>query len=137
MKILIMGLPGSGKTTLAQQLTWTIRRYGKSVTWYNADEIRRIYNDWDFTRTGRLRQAERMRDLASTQTADFVICDFVAPLEEMRNIFSADLLVWVDTIDASEYADTNRLFEKPAAPYIHVTEQDAVAWSLTIFDYLK
>ena len=94
MKILIMGLPGSGKTTLAKAL------YKKlDCVWFNADEVRKQFNDWDFSDEGRLRQAYRMRDLADEEIkkGNTVICDFVAPTHQIREIFNADLIIWVDT----------------------------------------
>ena len=39
LKILIMGLPGSGKTTLAEELKRILIEDGKSVLWLNADAI--------------------------------------------------------------------------------------------------
>ena len=58
-KILIMGLPGSGKTTLAKKVIRLLK-----ADWLNADKIRGKYNDWDFSREGIIRQVKRMRDLA-------------------------------------------------------------------------
>ena len=58
-KILIMGLPGSGKTTLAKKLVAML-----NAVWLNADEVRKEHNDWDFSPEGRTRQAERMKRLA-------------------------------------------------------------------------
>jgi adenylylsulfate kinase len=55
-KILLFGLPGSGKSTLAEQLAKLL-----NGVWLNADEIRKEYNDWDFSMEGRIRQANRMR----------------------------------------------------------------------------
>jgi adenylylsulfate kinase len=110
MKILIMGLPGSGKTTLAKELKEQL----KDCAWINADDLRKQYNDWDFSRKGRIRQAERMRDLADARSTKYVICDFVCPLPEMREIFDADFVIWVDTITASEYEDTNSIFQIPS-----------------------
>ena len=85
IRILIMGLPGAGKTTLAQELT----KYLEDVDWYNADSVRRAYHDWDFSHEGRIRQSTRMRELADDSPKKYVICDFVAPLPDMRNNFKA------------------------------------------------
>lgn len=134
-----MGLPGSGKTTLATELFNKLR---PNCLWLNADRIREQYNDWDFSLEGRIRQAQRMRDLADSSSADneFVICDFVAPLEKMRTIFDADLTVWVDTICFSRFEDTNKLFEIPDVhnvSFIHVIDQDAIKWADIIYNELS
>lgn len=107
-RILIMGLPGAGKTTLAKQLAEKL-----DAQWFNADEIRAKYNDWDFSSEGRIRQSQRMRSLADGSNNAYVIADFVAPLAEMRKIFAADYTIWMDTIDQGRFDDTNRVFEAP------------------------
>jgi adenylylsulfate kinase len=128
-RILIMGLPGAGKTTLAQWIVDFLQREGKRIGWLNADDIRKKYNDWDFSHDGRIRQSLRMRELADAMTdMDYVICDFVAPLVEMRNNFKADWTVWVDTIREGRYADTNAIFQEPEVYDFRVTEQRAEWW---------
>jgi nicotinamide riboside kinase len=133
-KILIMGLPGAGKTTLATALKHYLEDfkhegYGVTVEWFNADEIRKKFNDWDFSETGRIRQSIRMSELAEQSTADWVICDFVAPLVEMRNNFKADWTIWMDTIDHGRFEDTNRAFIPPEVYDFRVIEQDATKWA--------
>jgi adenylylsulfate kinase len=149
-RILIMGLPGAGKTFLATALkkfletNSTIRHmpmsrainmemtpsaYSCTVDWFNADDVRKRFNDWDFSREGRIRQSIRMADFALSCTSDFVICDFVAPLVEMRNNFKADWTIWVDTIEAGRFEDTNRAFVEPEVYDFRVTEQDADKWA--------
>ena len=127
-----MGLPGSGKTTLADRVTTVLRSLGHTVTWLNADDIRAHYDDWDFSREGRIRQSHRMRELADRSELDFVLCDFVAPLPEMREIFDADWLIWVDTIPAGRFEDTNRMFVPPDHWHVRVTEQHSELWATTI-----
>jgi adenylylsulfate kinase len=136
-RILIMGLPGSGKTTLASDLFGRLM-YTTPVAWFNADEVRQIYNDWDFSAEGRVRQAYRMRSLADSEIAKgkTVICDFVSPTQEIRDIFNANFTVWVDTIDRGRYEDTNKLFEIPDQYDVRVTEQDSAYWSDIIADRL-
>ena len=147
-KILIMGLPGSGKTMLATALKAYIESnstlkhmpahrmqdtvptsYKCSVDWFNADDIRKRFNDWDVSKEGRIRQSLRMAEFAFKSTGDFVICDFVAPLVEMRNNFKADWTVWVDTIDQGRFDDTNKAFIPPKEYDFRVTEQNAEKWA--------
>ncbi len=99
-----------------------------SVDWLNADDIRKRYNDWDFTEEGRIRQSLRMRELADASSADIVVADFVAPLEVMRDNFDAHIVIWVDTITESRFDDTNKAFVKPTKFNIRVTEQDTNKW---------
>jgi len=110
MKILIMGLPGSGKTYLAERLQPLL-----DAAWYNADKVRGMAGDWDFSDDGRTRQSLRMKNLADFETSHnrFVICDFVCPTEETRNIFDPDILIWLDTIKEGRFDDTNKIFEEP------------------------
>jgi len=131
-KILIMGLPGAGKTTLAEALVKQLKEDGHTVEWINADKVRSEHDDWDFTHIGRHRQSTRMRKLANKSTAKYVIVDFVAPLEKLRKMFDANYTVWVDTIDKSRYEDTNKIFEPPATYFVRVTEQDADKWAKII-----
>ena len=111
MKILIMGLPGSGKTYLAERL----QKY-LDCAWFNADEVGRMGNEWHFTEEGRIYQARRMINLADYEKAQgsTVICDFVCPTALHRHIFDADFTIWMNTIPRSQYEDTNNLFEAPS-----------------------
>ena len=128
-RILIMGLPGAGKTYLAQHIVDHLQAEKKRVGWLNADDVRKKYNDWDFSHEGRIRQSLRMRELADSMTdVDYVICDFVAPLVEMRNNFKADWTVWVDTIREGRYADTNAMFVEPKVYDFRITEQHGEKW---------
>lgn len=131
-----MGLPGSGKTTLATQLQKDIISQRESAEWFNADQIREEYNDWDFSEEGRLRQATRMKTLAEVSPSAFVICDFVCPTAELRDAFNADVTIWVDTIPEGRFEDTNRVFVPPMLYDIRVTEQDCEKWSLIIINLL-
>ncbi len=110
MKILIMGLSGSGKTFLSKLLQKEL-----SCAWYNADNIREMANDWDFSYQGRMRQSKRMRALADFEKENerFVICDFICPTKKARKIFDADYCIWMNTIKESNYKDTDKIFEEP------------------------
>ena len=147
-RILIMGLPGAGKTYFAERLKQYIEQHGTismsrlsqyeiaptaadmsaKVDWFNADDVRRKYNDWDFSREGRIRQSLRMLEFALKCTGDYVICDFVAPLPEMRNNFKADWTVWIDTIEKGRFEDTNKAFVPPEVYDFRITEQNAEKW---------
>ena len=119
MKILIMGLPGSGKTYLAERLKPLLE-----AAWYNADEVRGMAGDWDFSDDGRKRQSERMNTFAEFEKSHgrFVICDFVCPTEKTREIFNPDILIWLDTIKQGRFEDTNKIFEPPRKVNFHITE---------------
>ena len=134
MRILIMGLPGSGKTTLSLNL---FAMLSSDVLWLNADEIRQKFNDWDFSEEGRLRQSSRMREIADVSNRDYIIADFVCPLPAMRDIYAADFTVWMDTITEGRYQDTNRLFEPPEKYDVRVTEQDANKWAKIIYEQIS
>jgi adenylylsulfate kinase len=102
---------------------------GKSVRWLNADDVRKKYNDWDFSVEGRIRQSKRMHSLATLMDTDYVICDFICPLPIMRDNFDADYTVWVDTITEGRFNDTNKLFVPPDKYDFRITEQDSPKYS--------
>jgi len=112
--LLIMGLPGSGKTTLADATAERLRASCFAVLRINADVVRGLHADWDFSREGRIRQAQRLRAAAEAACADVVIMDFVAALPEQRDIVAPNVLVWMNTIAAGRYEDTNAAFVPPA-----------------------
>lgn len=143
-KILIMGLPGSGKTYFAERLKTYLELHGERdfsslsdapfpkmnarVDWFNADDIRKKFNDWDFSKEGRIRQSLRMAEFSLRCTGEYVICDFIAPLPEMRNNFKADWTIWMDTIDQSRYDDTDKIFTSPDIYDFRINEQNAERW---------
>lgn len=116
MRVLICGLPGSGKTFFARLLASRI-----NSVWFNADVVREQFNDWNFDTVSRSRQARRMKGLANVATAEgrVAICDFVAPTDSLRAEFNADFTVFVNTIKSGRFDDTNQVFEIPSnADYV-------------------
>ena len=106
-KILVMGLNDSGKTTFATKLAYALNCHH-----INADEVRAKAKDWDFSLEGRKRQCLRIKEMAE-ELEGFVVCEFICPTEELRQLFVPDLLIWMNTVRHSRYKDTNKLFEPP------------------------
>ena len=129
-----MGLPGSGKTTLADEIAPML-----NAKRLNADEVRKEANDWDFSDEGRKRQARRMADFAQKlkEEGNFVVADFICPTPEARALFPADFVIWVDTIKEGRFDDTNKMFVKPSKFDYHVTTQDAKHWAPKIIKEIK
>ena len=132
--ILVMGLPGAGKTTLADELAPML-----NAKRLNADEVRKAANDWDFSEEGRIRQAKRMTDFALKikSEGNYVIADFICPTPEARKLFPADYIIWVDTIKEGRFDDTNQMFVKPEKYDFKVTTQDAKLWASKIIKEIK
>ena len=114
-----MGLPGSGKTWLAERLQKHL-----NCAWYNADAVRKLANDWDFSPEGRMRQAQRMKTIANFESSNGrkVICDFIAPTDNARKEFGADFIIWMNTIDKGRFEDTNKMFEDPKVYDMRITK---------------
>ena len=129
-----MGLPGSGKTTLANELATLLE-----VKRLNADEVRKEVNDWDFSEEGRKRQSKRMAEFALKlkKEGNNVIADFICPTPEARALFPSDYVIWVDTIKEGRFDDTNKMFVKPEKFDFHVTTQDAKNWAPKILKEIQ
>ena len=132
--ILVMGLPGAAKTTLANELAPSL-----NAKRLNADEIRKAANDWDFSQEGRTRQAKRMAEhaLKMKSEGNYVVADFICPTPEARSLFPADFVIWVDTIKECRFEDTNQMFVNPKNFDFHVTTQDAKNWAPKIIEEIK
>ncbi len=129
-----MGLPGSGKTTLANELATLL-----DAKRLNADEVRKEANDWDFSEEGRKRQSKRMAEFALKlkKEGNNVIADFICPTPEARALFPSDYVIWVDTIKEGRFDDTNKMFVKPEKFDFHVTTQDAKNWAPKILKEIQ
>lgn len=135
MKILIFGLPDTGKTYLAERITKNIN----DICWFNADKVRDMVNDWDFSDEGRIRQSLRMKNYAEFESKQnrIVVCDFVAPTNKARSLFNADFKIWMNTHQKSKYENTNKIFEEPDDCNIVVKKYPSDLEILNIIDVLK
>ena len=133
-KILIMGLPGAGKTYLAERLAPLI-----DAVWLNADKVRKEANDWDFSPEGRLRQAQRMKQLSqkALDSGRHVIADFVCPTPKTREDYNADIIIWMDTIEKGRFEDTNKIFVPPQKANFKISEKNGEMWAIKIADKIE
>jgi len=136
IKILVMGLPGSGKTTLSDKLAPLIK-----ASRVNADEVRKKFNDWDFSLEGRIRQSDRMNELSDQEIKKNknVVTDFVCPTKDARKKFNADYIIWMNTIKQGRFEDTNKMFQIPESREINfeVKEKNAEIIKNLILNDLK
>ena len=124
-----MGLPGSGKTYLAKKVSQIL-----NADWFNADQVRGKYNDWDFSTHGIIRQVYRMRNLANNSKKKYVVADFICPIKKQLEIFKPNIIIWMDTIKKSRYPRINRIFKKPKNYDIRVTNKNADLWKYAVLD---
>lgn len=133
--ILIMGLPGSGKTTLAEKLVVKL-----NAAWFNADAVRQdIYSELGFSAEDRLKHAERMGKLCkwASMNGGYAVADFVCPTKKTRDAFNADFVVWVNRIEEGRYEDTNKMFEAPENYDIQLTDGSPEEWVDQVVDELN
>lgn len=138
-KILIMGLPGAGKTTLARALAPRL-----NAVHFNADEVRREINaDLGFSETDRIEHARRMGWLCDQVigTGCFAVADFVCPTEDTRAAFTRGgpaFIIWVDRVSASRFEDTNRMFAPPTQFDIRIPAEGTVDyWAEQIATHVR
>lgn len=138
--ILIFGLPGSGKTTLANKIFQKLEN-SKTIS---GDYVRQKFKDWDFSESGRARQANRMKEVAIKSKKQWVILDFVCPRNEYRKVINPDITIYMDTIESSRFENTNKLFEVPLEPvdyhfkvFDSDNQSDTIIKKLQTFDWKK
>jgi adenylylsulfate kinase len=143
MILLIFGLPGSGKTTLAKEIA---RR--TDAIHLNADEVRADLNsDLGFSIEDRMEQARRMGALARLldKQGKLVIADFVNPTLATRKMFGgSSYSVWIDRKPSRDYEDTTNLFQIPDTYDLSIPdgmsveeEADLVLNNSNIYDWTK
>ncbi len=110
-RILIFGLPGSGKTTFAKKLWQSLKDENINYAYFNNDQIRDMFQDYDFSFNGRMRQSDRMFKLCEMARKPGAIVDFVCPYESLRVRFN--YFIWMNTIKKGRYEDTNKAFQTP------------------------
>jgi len=115
MIILVYGLPGCGKTTLAKKIIAHSKHHGcidGDCDIFHADEIREKFNRGDLSINGKIKFAKLLKELADNSNKSHQIVDFVAPTKEMREVINADLNIWVNTKETSPYKKTNEIFDR-------------------------
>ena len=120
-RILIMGLPGAGKTTLATALAPLL-----NAAMFNADEVRaNINKDLGFSHGDRIEHARRMGWICDrvVETGGTAIADFICPTPEARAAFGPAFTIWVDRIEEGRFADTNAMFVPPGRYDLRVTSE--------------
>lgn len=121
-KILVMGLPGAGKTTLSLELAKML-----NAVHFNADEIRKEVNkDLGFEPQDRIEHARRMGRLCDivVRSGQYAIADFVCPIPETREAFGLDntFVVFVNRTPVRNFADTTKMFVAPNMSHVVVTD---------------
>ena len=140
MIIQIIGLPGSGKTTLAKDLSDRI-----NAIHLNADDVRTdLSSDLGFSDKDRVEQARRLGAMARllSKQGYVVVVDFVCPTTQTRKAFgNADYLIWMNTISESRFADTNIIWENPEGydhKFVELAQHnkaDDIIKKLNLFDW--
>jgi nicotinamide riboside kinase len=126
-RILIMGLPGSGKTTLADELHELILSLGLRSRWLNENRLKEEYPNLTM---------DQIQEMANDATVDYVVGDFEARKSHERRYFNAHYMIWINTIAEEDYQFLNYGFEPPFRYNVCVTTKDAPKWAREIFRHI-
>jgi adenylylsulfate kinase len=127
VKVLFTGLSGAGKTTLADEVYTLLKSKCRTVR-VNADKVREETNNWDFTKEGRIKQTIELKKRSLFTYPTVVLCDFIAPTKDLRELYNPDLIIYMNTVSSSKYKDTDALYDPPTnANYIVTTHADTHA----------
>jgi cytidyltransferase-like protein len=122
-KILVMGLPGAGKTTFANALAPLL-----NAVVFNADAVRsNLSRDLGFSHEDRIEHARRMSWMCDrvVEAGGTVIADFICPTPATRAAFGEAFVIWVDRVEAGRFEDTNRMFVAPDGVDLRITADGA------------
>jgi hypothetical protein len=122
-----MGLPGAGKTTLANELHELILSLGSKSRWLNENRLKAEYPNLTL---------EQVHEMANDATVDYVVADFEAPQSIMRRSFNPHYMIWVNTIPEEDYNSVGHGFDPPFRYNVCVTTKDAPRWAREIFRHI-
>ena len=135
-KVLIMGLPGAGKTTLCEALAPLL-----NAVVFNADAVRaNLSRDLGFSHDDRIKHARRMGWMCDRviEAGGTVIADFICPTPQTRAAFGEAFTIWVDRIKIGRFEDTNRMFIPPERVDLRVTaDGSALYWAEQAYGRLR
>ena len=124
-RILIMGLPGAGKTTLAKELHELILSLDITSAWLNENQLKKEYPNLTI---------DKIHELCNNHKVDYVVADFESPTSFMRRSIAPHYTIWVNTIPEEDYNLVGHGFEPPFRYNFCVTTKDAPHWAREIFE---
>jgi predicted kinase len=101
MIIVLFGQPTSGKSTLAKSYQMRLfLDYGVSVPILDGDDIRAMFNNQDYSKEGRIKNLNRISDIATFLNKQYhvVLISAVYPILEARNYLNQlnpEQVIWV------------------------------------------
>jgi hypothetical protein len=109
-RILVMGLPGSSRSSIVHKLANVIAEEASILDSYG---LRQQFKDIDFTEDGQMRHCYRILDLARAATTPVTVINMTCPLPKMREILNPDIIVWASDGNECPYSELNEMFVPP------------------------